>query len=102
MPGRLRGGPVRAGERRVPRERFASQGVGDRGRIGVTMADFEPVLLRNVGVPNSQRLDVYKQRGGYRALPKALATSPADVVNVVKESGLRGRGGAGFPCGVKW
>lgn len=63
---------------------------------------FEPVLLRNVGVPDSQRLDVYKSRGGYRALPKALEMAPTDVTNVVKDAGLRGRGGAGFPCGVKW
>lgn len=66
------------------------------------MAEFEPVLLRNVGVPNSTRLETYKQRGGYRALPKALEKAPTDVTNIVKDSGLRGRGGAGFPCGVKW
>jgi NADH-quinone oxidoreductase subunit F len=63
---------------------------------------FDPVLLRNVGVPNSQRLEVYQSRGGYSALAKALVMQPADVVNVVKDAGLRGRGGAGFPCGVKW
>jgi NADH-quinone oxidoreductase subunit F len=66
------------------------------------MPDFEPVLLRNVGIANSQKLDVYKSRGGYEGLKKALAMSPADVVKAVKESGLRGRGGAGFPTGVKW
>ena len=63
---------------------------------------FEPVLLRNLGVPNSQRLDVYKERGGFKGLAKALAKTPAEVVDIVKASGLRGRGGAGFPCGVKW
>src|SRR5262249_2636758 len=67
------------------------------------MADFEPVLLRRVGKPNSQSLAGYRADGGYRALSKALnEMTPAQVQEVVKESGLRGRGGAGFPCGLKW
>jgi NADH-quinone oxidoreductase subunit F len=67
------------------------------------MADFEPVLLRRVGKPNSQSLESYRADGGYRALAKALnEMSPAQVTDTVKTSGLRGRGGAGFPTGVKW
>src|SRR3954469_23832849 len=67
------------------------------------MPDFEPVLLKRVGKPNSQALATYRADGGYRALAKALGEmTPAQVVDVVKNSGLRGRGGAGFPCGLKW
>src|SRR5437899_4529298 len=67
------------------------------------MADFEPVLLRRVGKPDSQSLATYRADGGYSALAKALnEMAPEQVVNAVKDSGLRGRGGAGFPCGVKW
>jgi NADH-quinone oxidoreductase subunit F len=67
------------------------------------MAEFEPVLLRRVGKPDSQSLQSYRADGGYRALAKALnEMTPAQVIDVVKSSGLRGRGGAGFPCGLKW
>jgi NADH-quinone oxidoreductase subunit F len=67
------------------------------------MSNFEPVLLRRVGKPDSQSLASYRADGGYRALTKALnEMAPAQVTDVVKNSGLRGRGGAGFPCGVKW
>src|SRR5262245_38953299 len=67
------------------------------------MAAFEPVLLRRVGKPDSQSLESYRADGGYRALAKAVNDmAPAQVVQVVKDSGLRGRGGAGFPCGLKW
>src|SRR5262245_17355936 len=67
------------------------------------MADYEPVLLRRINQPDSAALAGYRADGGYRALAKAVAEmSPAQVVETVKASGLRGRGGAGFPCGVKW
>lgn len=66
-------------------------------------AKFEPVLLANVDRPESWRLATYEAAGGYRALRKALAgMSPAEVTEVVKSSNLRGRGGAGFPTGLKW
>ena len=66
------------------------------------MPTFEPVLLRRIGKPNSASLETYRADGGYRALEKALKMAPAEVTETVKASGLRGRGGAGFPTGVKW
>src|SRR5487761_1876940 len=67
------------------------------------MAEFEPVLLRRIAKKASPWLDAYRADGGYRALHKALhEMTPAQVVDAVKSSGLRGRGGAGFPTGLKW
>ena len=61
------------------------------------------LLLEHIEVPGIQSLSVYREKGGYRAVEKALKTmSPDDVVEEVKKSGLRGRGGAGFPTGMKW
>ena len=61
-----------------------------------------PLLTRHFGEDEARTLDGWKKRGGYKALEKALGMPPADIVNVVKESGLRGSGGAGFPTGMKW
>ena len=64
---------------------------------------FEPVLLANIGKPDSHTLGAYEATGGYRALRKVLSTlKPDDVKEQTKASGLRGRGGAGFPTGLKW
>jgi NADH-quinone oxidoreductase subunit F len=60
------------------------------------------VLSRYFGDAEARTLDGWKKRGGYRALEKALGMPPEELINEVKESGLRGRGGAGFPTGVKW
>ena len=67
------------------------------------MPEFEPVLLANVGKPDSHTLRAYEAGGGYQALKKVLKTlTPNDVKEQTKASGLRGRGGAGFPTGLKW
>jgi NADH-quinone oxidoreductase subunit F len=67
------------------------------------MPDFEPVLLRRILRNASPSLDAYRADGGYQALQKAVSEmTPAQVTQTVKGSGLRGRGGAGFPTGLKW
>jgi NADH-quinone oxidoreductase subunit F len=63
---------------------------------------FEPVLTRNITDPQARGLAGYRRGGGYQALAKALSMAPEGVTEEVKRSGLRGRGGAGFPCGLKW
>ena len=66
------------------------------------MSDYEPVLLKDIGVEGIRSLEVYRRRGGYEAAEKALKMTPEEVVEQVKKANLRGRGGAGFPAGVKW
>jgi NADH-quinone oxidoreductase subunit F len=66
------------------------------------MAQFEPVLTRYVKEPGSHTLDFHVQHGGYESVRKAMSMTPEAIIDEVKKSGLRGRGGAGFPTGMKW
>src|SRR4030095_1576810 len=64
------------------------------------MSDFEPIILREIS--DLHNIEVYMRNGGYKGLKKALAITPAEIIDEVKKSGLRGRGGACFPTGLKW
>jgi NADH-quinone oxidoreductase subunit F len=64
---------------------------------------FEKVLTRHINIPESQKIDYYEKAGGYKSWGKVVKEmSPDQVIDVVKQSNLRGRGGAGFPAGLKW
>src|SRR5207248_11344284 len=62
----------------------------------------DKIVTRNFGVTDMNRLDVALRHGAYGALEKAFAQPPAGIVDEVKKSNLRGRGGAGFATGMKW
>ncbi len=62
------------------------------------MATFEPVLTRNWNVPDSHTLKVYEGRGGYQASKKAMASDPDSIVNIVKDSELRGAAAPASPA----
>src|SRR3981081_13477 len=60
------------------------------------------VLTANIDKPNSAAIETYLDGGGYQAAEKALKMKPEEIVQVVKDAERRGRGGAGFPTGMKW
>ena len=67
------------------------------------MAEGIKILTQHIGTPNLESIDVYRKNGGYLAVEKAIKKmAPGDIVEEVKKSGMRGRGGAGFPMGMKW
>ena len=68
----------------------------------VTETLLTPVLTETWDQDRSWTLQTYEDAGGYRGLRRALQMLPDQVVELVKDSGLRGRGGAGFPTGMKW
>ncbi|MBQ3265020.1 MAG: NADH-quinone oxidoreductase subunit F, partial [Ruminococcus sp.] len=84
---------------------------GDRSKIEnlvVTDEDSEflskqtRIALRNCGIINPEIIEEYIEKGGYTALKKALSITPEEVIEIIKTSGLAGRGGAGFPTWFKW
>ena len=76
--------------------------VGDSKHMGFFKKQLR-VVLRNCGFINPENIDEYIARDGYQALGKVLSEmTPEQVIKVIKDSGQRGRGGAGFPTGLKW
>src|SRR5207237_9704611 len=88
---------------RKPRRRGTAQPDCRTGWAMSVATDYAPVLLTHPGRKSAVSLDEYRAEDGYVGWKKALTTlSPEQVVEEVKASGLRGRGGAGFPTGMKW
>lgn len=66
------------------------------------MGKHRQILFKNIHEPDQYKIEAYEKRGGYAPLKKALGMDPLKIIEEVKTSGLRGRGGAGFPTGMKW
>ncbi len=104
--GRIAYGPVELGDVETILDAMIAGGGGHKLRIGVP--EDHPFLKKQTrltfarcGIVDPRSLDDYKAHSGYRGLAKALA-NPAGIVEEITQSGLRGRGGAGFPTGIKW
>ena len=105
--GRIAYGPVRPGDIESLLDAGLAEGGAHALRIG--RPEEHPYLARQqrltfgrCGIVDPASVEDYRAHGGYRGLAAALAAGPAGIVEAVKASGLRGRGGAGFPTGIKW
>ncbi|MEE9399291.1 MAG: NADH-quinone oxidoreductase subunit NuoF, partial [Dehalococcoidales bacterium] len=92
-----------------PRPDLALGTIGDGSADGISRLSELPMLkpqvriaLRNCGIIDPEDINQYIAHGGYSGLEKALQLPPDEVIEAIKKSGLRGRGGAGFPTGLKW
>src|SRR5258706_3627815 len=101
MPRLVRYGAGRADQQRLPREHGCHED-GRAARGAEIAMDPIKILLANIDKPNSTSIDVYIDGGGYKAIATALKMKPEEVTQLVKDSEMRGRGGAGFPTGMKW
>ena len=105
--GRIAYGPVKPGDVAGLMAAGVLDGGGHALRLGPVesipfFAKQERVTFARIGVIDPASVDDYRAHGGYKGLERALSLTPAEVVEEVTKSGLRGRGGAGFPTGIKW
>ncbi len=88
-------------EKRAPAHELSGRVAWLSARKGTLPAE-NRVVLKNVGLIDPESIEDYIAHDGYTALGIALQKTPDEVISIIKESGLQGRGGAGFPTGIKW